>query len=134
MMPLFSHLICAFNRVNCDPIVLLNPKSKYQISNEPLPAAELRGIRAKRVLTDPCESYDTRSGGPCARTYLRIASSEPERPTVIMKYPSDQNSPPQNCLRTSGARLNTSLAVILFTVCTMRCGSIMGTDWMRKWT
>ena len=61
-------------------------------------------------------------------------SSVPFLPTVDIKYPADQNSPPQNHFFTSGTRAKISRAVILFTMRTILVGSYVGTDWMRKCT
>ena len=54
--------------------------------------------------------------------YFLITLSFPYLPTVLMKYPSVQNSPPHSCFLTSGQAAKIALAVMLFITCTIFFG------------
>ena len=66
--------------------------------------------------------------------YLLMLASLPCCPTVLTKYPSLQNSPPQSFFFTSGQDVNISRAVMLLMICTILFGLYIGTDCTRKCT
>src|ERR1700745_1357641 len=66
--------------------------------------------------------------------YFLMLSSLPCSPTVLTKYPSDQNSPPHNFFFTSGHEAKILRAVMLLMICTIFFGLYIGTDCTRKCT
>lgn len=67
------------------------------------------------------------------RTHAQILLLTPCFPTVLTKYPSDQNSPPQNFFFTWGQRRKISHAVGLFIIWTIFFTLYISTDCTKKW-
>ncbi|SEI15916.1 hypothetical protein SAMN05192544_10273 [Paraburkholderia hospita] len=65
-------------------------------------------------------------------TYRPIISSSPCLPTVLAKYPSVQNSPPQSVFFTCGHLRNISRAVMLLRIDTILVTLYVGTDCTTK--
>src|SRR4029077_2873977 len=66
--------------------------------------------------------------------HFLMLSSLPCCPTVLTKYPSDQNSPPHSFFFTSGHQAKISRAVMLLMICTIFFALYIGTDCTRKCT
>src|SRR4029077_7318056 len=60
--------------------------------------------------------------------HFLMLSSLPCCPTVLTKYPSDQNSPPHSFFFTSGHQAKISRAVMLLMICTIFFALYIGTD------
>src|SRR3990170_1466743 len=100
------------------PIKVIMPlviKGRGNLVNYPV--AEPRGIFKNQKLTAYC--HDT-------LIYRLITSAVTSSPTLLTKYPSLQNSPPQSSSLTSGNSLNITLALLLFNILTISPGEYLG--------